>query len=154
MKVGVVCKLFGGRQQFNKGKATRFGRYKFTRSTTFKGTKTSVGRYFYLPAFAWTIGNSNLFLFLLYFLDFVLESKVAFPMVIFDLALVIFQKFTRKTLIQVLFLRLLTSQSYTKYIMCKSNVYLECIHGHKPIQMQNNSNHAYGDKYIKINLHM
>jgi len=25
MKVGIVCKLFGGRQHFNKGKATRFG---------------------------------------------------------------------------------------------------------------------------------
>ncbi len=102
----------------------------------------------YLPAFPWTIGNSNLVLFLLYFLDFVLKSKVVFPTVILeDCPLPChFSKFYPTTLIQVLFLRLLSSQSYTIYIMCKSNLYLEYIYGHKPIQMQYDSNHAFGHK--------
>jgi len=72
----------------------------------------------YLPVFAWTIGNSNLFMFLKKFLDFVLESKVAFPMVILeDCPLPChFSIFYLTTLIQVLFLRLLSIRNLTPYI--------------------------------------
>jgi len=49
----------------------------------------------FLP-FPWIVENSNFFLFLFYFLDFVLENKASFPMAVLEYCLffVILESFT------------------------------------------------------------
>lgn len=68
----------------------------------------------FLP-FPWTIENSSLFAYLLYYLDFVLESKVAFPMVILEDYLLPCDLwgFYMIIFVQVWFLGLLSPQFYS-----------------------------------------